>query len=409
MDNKQIKKIFIFLIVIEIMYWIFIIAHRGLWVDSYFSNDMNDTGMDYFNMLKISVNKNPYYLNSNYPAMCFFFLKILYHIMPIDYADDLNSFELRSYMPAQIGYIMFSLLCIVIIWEFSKIIFGDTKQNCYLCAISIILSGPFLFALERGNMIILSVAFLMVFIAFYDSDNWRLRMVAYIMLGLSASLKIYPALFGLILFRKKEKKFKEIIITIFIGFLIFLMPFLFLDNGKSLKYMVNGILISSGEQSNLGMNYNFSFFNLQKIMSSLIFNDLSYQPINSIIIPILICLFIFTLSKEKWKQLFAISLLCVWIPKFSYTYCLLLFILPFILYCRDNKNKGVLTMIYNIFFIVILAPSALPIVKNSDIENAKFPLTYSTIIINICIAFFAILIVFEILFSLIIKADKKNI
>lgn len=356
-------------------------------------NDFTNTSMDYFNMLSNLYTLKPYSDNANYPAMCFLILRVLYHMIPL-IPEGNDGFYLRNYMPAQLGYIIYTIVLILGIYELLQLFCKKDKAENKLIAISIVISGPFIFTLERGNIILAALLFLLLFVLLYNSTNRKYRYLAYIALAISASIKIYPALFGLMIIYKK--RYKEAIHTFILGILIFITPFMAFDGIKSLKTMIYGIFLTSNIQGNLGMGYNFSFTNLVKIFFAL--NGNLNPHINGFIkiIPLFIGITIFLISREEWKKLYAIALLCTWLQEFSYTYTLLLFIVPLIVYLRDNTSLYRMTdLVYRFLFLIIFIPLPLPQIPEMDIENIKFPINYSTIIINITILLMSLIIIFD--------------
>ena len=356
-------------------------------------NDFTNTSMDYFNMLSNLYTLKPYSANANYPAMCFLILRVLYHMIPL-VPEGNDGFYLRNYMPAQLGYIIYTIVLILGIYELLTAFCKKNEAENKLIAFSIIISGPFIFTLERGNIILVALLFLLLYVLLYNSDNRKYRYLAYIALAISASIKIYPALFGLMIIYKK--RYKEAMHTLILGILIFLLPFMAFDGIKSLKAMIYGIFLSSNIQGNLGMGYNFSFTNLVKIFFALNGN-LNPQISGFVkIIPLFIGITIFLISKEEWKKIFAITLLCTWLQEFSCTYTLLLFIVPLIVYLRDNTSLSHVTDIfYRLLFLIILIPFPLPQIPEMDIVNIKFPINYSTIIINITILLMSLILIFD--------------
>lgn len=393
----------ILIIILESIYWCISILNHGAFLEEYFINDSTNTSMDYFNMLVNIQKLQPYNSNANYPAMCFLILRILYHMLPY-MPDTIDAFFLRNYMYAQLGYLLLQLFTVIVIWEVIKSFFDDNKLESYLLCIVCIFSGPFWFCLERGNLMLLSIMCLLIYARLYASSNKYKRYLSYGALALSAALKIYPAVFGIMTLRKKNKK--EVFILIILGLAFFIFPFFTFDGLESLKDMINGIIIASSSQSNMGMGYNFSFLNLIKIMFSLQGNLIfSLSPLVKIV-PFIICLLIYVLHEEEWKHFFALALFCIWLPDVSYTYTLLLFLPAFCSYIRlDSKKERFLNTLYRLYFIILFVPFGLPYIRNFDFSDVKFPLTIPTLVINLVILLFSLTLIAN---GIIIKIRKKK-
>lgn len=394
MKKKYINIFFLAIIILlEILYWIIMIITRSHFLDGYFINDFTNTSMDYFNMLANLQTLDPYASNANYPALCFVIWRVLYHMVP-QLEGIVDGYFLREYMPAQLGYIIYLTIIIISIWQLIQYKFRQSVVEKYLVAIALLLSGPFIFTLERGNIIILSFLFLFFFYCFYDSEKKIVRYTAYIALALSASIKIYPAVFGIIILLKK--RYKEAAVAVIIGIFIFLLSFFAFDGIQSLLDMLNGIFAANELQSNAGMGLNFCASNLVKIFAALGGKLLVEVSFGAKITSLLICILIFFLNQEEWKRLFALSLLCIWIPEFSYTYVLILMFIPFISLIAVKKEiYCTMDYVYRILFAFMLIPIALPAIPEMDFAGVRLPITYPTIIINLDILIMSIALLIQ--------------
>lgn len=393
MNIRRIKIFSCSVIILNLLFWIIAFVTRGNTISLYFSSDPFNTAMDYFNMLANIPEETPYIYNSNYPALPFVIWKVLYHIIPYSDAGT-DGFFLREFMYAQLGYILYFTITIIVLWELLRHCIQTKKQYSYLFATAIIFSGPFLFTFERGNIILLSLIFTIPFILLYDSREKKYRYIAYLCLAVAAAIKIYPALFGLILLVKK--KWKETGILILLGILFFFVPFFFFDGFSSFKTMLNGIMVSSTENVKIGFGYNFSFQNLIRIIYGFTGHFKENLSLGTLIIPLIISLIIFLLHDTEWKRLFAISLLIVWMPSFSYTYVLIFFTVPLISFLRENEQA--VSKIYSLFFTLIFTAYSLPKFDKINYllgEEFKFYLTGGMVFINLIIVLMAITIIVE--------------
>lgn len=372
----------------ELMSWLTHAISHGNLLDSYFVNDYYNTSMDYFNMISYLDKDDPYTMNANYPPMCFLILKVLYHFIPTPIRGG-DGFYYRELMHAQILYIIYSVFLIISIWELLKKSYNGNYLEKTLLATGIVFSGPVLFTLERGNLIFICLPCLLVFTFFYNSDKKSKRWCAYFALAIASSIKLYPALFGLLILQKK--RYKEAFQTIILGLFVFIVPCYAFGGVSSITGMLRGIIASSELQSNIGLAYNFSFINLLNIVSVLGGIEIEGATIAKIIVPFLICSIIYILGKEEWKKIYSLSLLCIWLPEFSYAYTLVLMIPPLLSYLKNGSST--FKYLYQFCFLVILLPLCLPKMEYLN-PDVKFPLTMPTLVINatICILTIAILI-----------------
>lgn len=386
-ETERNKKIILLLLAMEAFFWGFSICTRTLFLQSYMVNDYGNGGMDYFNMLALLGESDPYCKSANYPAMCFLILKFFYHMIPLEIVkseNGINGMFLRNYLPAQLPYMIFLMMIIIVTYEMIKYLYMKNNEKCNpIIPITLILSGPMMFAIERGNFILLAFLFSFIYITLYDHSDKRMRIIAYVALALAAAIKIYPAVFGLLTLIKKRHK--ETILLGILGITIFIVPFFMFNGIASLRDMLMGITASSNLQGNGGCGYNFSMVNLIKIIQLLFSIKISDKAILIIkVLSILVCILLFILAKEEWKKVYALSLIMIWIPEFSYTYTLIFLLIPFILLLNEKENSR-WNIWFLILFVIILSPYALPVLTDLDITGAKLPLTVPTVIINFAI------------------------
>ena len=89
------------------------------------------------------------------------------------------------------------------------------------------LSSIFIYAYERGNLIQLTVVLSTIFLLCYNSKNKIIKEISFICLATAAALKIFPALFGILLLF--DKKYKEAMRLIIYGINFTSLPFLFFE------------------------------------------------------------------------------------------------------------------------------------------------------------------------------------
>jgi hypothetical protein len=171
---------------INIGYYYYYLSNYG-YLPTPFVFDKNDTLMDFYNPL-FWVIKDSFYttINSVYPALNYFFLKIFTLGIAPDQIS--NSFELRNDFP--ILGIIISLIYVLIIWvvvnigEWRKVNFSHKGLIFLACVLSV----PVLFGLERGNLIFLALLFLALYLN--ASNPW----LKAIFLGLLINVKPYFAI-----------------------------------------------------------------------------------------------------------------------------------------------------------------------------------------------------------------------
>ena len=378
------------------LYWLVMLLTRSRNIDAYFVTDHWNTSMDYFNMLSNLNYGDPWYADANYPAIVFVFFKIMHRFVPISELGD--GFYLRENMISQLGYILFVAICLVIIWETVKYLSVGCNGSKILFACALLFSGPMFFLLERGNILLAVLAFSLLFLAFYDSDKMALRIVAYVALAVAAAIKIYPALLGLLVLSKK--RYKEAAVLVGLGIVFFFVPFFVFDGITSVKKMLHGIVVASEIQTGIGLGYNFCINNLVQIIGAFFGRNIVSVPGWISLLAAAACLLLFIFSKHEWQKLYALILLCIWFPSFSYTYTLVLLFLPIISFFRSEPwQQGRFRFLYVCAFVLLMIPYALPMVETVNnalgMDYVKFPVSWGMVIVNAALVVVAGMIAVE--------------
>lgn len=364
---------------------------RSEYISSYFVPDWKDTFMDYFNMLECIRKGDPYYADSNYPAIVFIILKLMFHFVPSDalvYFDDprMEAMGLRETMVAILPFMVMMIICLFVICICaSRIIAGLSSKTKTTVLFAILLSGPVLFLLERGNVLLFSLTGLLVFFAYYESDNGYVRAIACISLGLAASIKLYPAIFALILLQKK--KYREFAIAVVSGLAFLILPFFVFDGFDSMKTMLRGLTLSSDMASWSGFGHNYSFSNF----TSIVITAFGIANINlgflNTVIPLAGSLLLFVVSKRDWERAFSCALACISVPSFSYTYSLVMLIPAALLLAVDEESWNRYKITSGMLLLFLMIPVASPAVSSIEclFPEAKFVLSWGCLLGNMAL------------------------
>ena len=143
-------------------------------------------------------------------------------------------------------------------------------------------SSVFIFSIERGNLIFLSAACVNYFLAYFQDQNKSKVYFALFALCVATSLKIYPAIFGLLLLR--EKRYKDILWCFAIGIPMVFLPYLAFKGGfENIPIHLANITNMQGEFSTKFID----FFGIPKIAnllySSVIITSPVYYPLSTVL------------------------------------------------------------------------------------------------------------------------------
>ena len=163
------------------------------------------------------------YAHANYPPLAY----VLFFLM--------DAVSLRGQVPAwqtAVAVACMALSAAALFTALYRLSAGadalSRRRRALLCG-ALLLSAPSLYALERGNIIVLAAALCTAFLAGYRSENRTARELSFLALAAAAALKVYPALLGLLLLY--ERRWREAARLMLYGAALTLLPFLCLNGG----------------------------------------------------------------------------------------------------------------------------------------------------------------------------------
>ena len=190
-----------------------------------FFHDFTDLLADFFNHIIYTADCNPYWAvdeSSTHRILPPLHYALAYGVR--QFIDCEMTLEAMWKDPKAMGCAIVFLTCseIFMLFMLSKLI--ENKKN-YITLLLLVFTGINLYAIERGTMAIFSAGCIAGFLHYYQYPERKIQLFSLVLLSLSASLKIYPALFGLFLLKKRDCKaiIFCILLTSALGFLPLLM------------------------------------------------------------------------------------------------------------------------------------------------------------------------------------------
>lgn len=383
-------------------------SHGELFLRSFF-NDSNDTFMDFFNSLQYEL--HPYENKVIYPPLANLFYYIVHAFIP----ENIFSLGAVSIRDSQIGRILIILYMLITFFLFYLAIGKmDKKSNDNMRMIlflTILFSEPMLYTIERANLIIVALIFMMLFCAYYESKNNILKHFAFLSLAIAASIKIYPAVLGLLLLR--DRRWKDSFICIIYGILVFFLPFIFFGGFKNVVLMLNNITNCGSSMLANGEGWKLSILSICNYFSVWFTGTIgSYATLSTFLK--LICfiggciILLFVDYNEKWKLYMVPTLMMVMLPDFSYIYSAIFLVIPLLYYLNTDASFKKFDIVYIVLFLLVMLPL---VEKNLDIfipfQQDYYPLNLSTLVESLSCLIFMILIWGEGIFQLIKKIVKN--
>lgn len=263
--------------------------------------------------------------------------------------------------------IMLSLFLAFFTWVNIKFLSCDNiskSQNFKNIFIITLLSYPFLYLVDRGNLDMLIFVFLTSFAIFFKEEKYKLSAF---FLALANAMKPFSFLFLLLFLVKKKYKefFLSTVLTIFFivgGFSFFKGSVISQFNVliQSWHNMANGYIFQSN--NSMGMINGSSLFMLLKLIFSQITKTPLIQPAALLkiynvfsIFALIVTIYFVLREKSYWKQLSLLCLYMIMIPAIGYDYKLIFLFIP-LWFFVNTKEKPKYDLVYAILFALLLLP-----------------------------------------------------
>lgn len=235
-------------------------------------------------------------------------------------------------------YFLFSVVPLVILSYFA---ISGTKVQKALFAAAIMLSRPLMIGFERGNSIMTALAFVMLFLLCYKSKDPLIHEIALLALACAFALKIYTAVFGVLLL--KEKDIKSAVRCAIYAIFLFVFPAACHRSGfiESFKFYIEAL---SSYTANLDFGLEAAQLSLKRIVTLLAIALHAPEAVN-VLYPIFMVLLVALLtylvvfSKKEWHTLLALSLATIMIPSLSWPYTASFLLIPLISLLNEKQKN----------------------------------------------------------------------
>ena len=185
----------------------------------FFWQDEADTGMDFYNSLAETAGGDPYgTFHTVYPPFSNALFYTMQTMVPSDVKDSWPRYhegivalrrtqdDLRTVQSTDVQFLFCTVLYVflsssVIIWKFRKNVMAGIGL-----AFAALVSYGSLTAIERGNIIALTMVLTMIFIFGYDSPLRSIRILSCCSLVAASAIKLYPAVYFLLMLDGKKRR-----------------------------------------------------------------------------------------------------------------------------------------------------------------------------------------------------------
>jgi hypothetical protein len=313
--------------------------------------------MDFFNQMDLSQNLDPYTNNDKHDNQ-----DVTASYFPFTYIV----FYGFSFFPKKAALAIFLTIFIIatfytvkyFIQEKSSSATNDIKN---IFAISL-LTYPFLFLIDRGNIEGIVFVFEAAFLMLYLRKKFNL---ALLFLALATAMKLYPGLLALLFL--KDKRYKEFLLCSFLTLAISVLS-LWLFKG-TLAGNINGFVQELKQFNKIYVSLPHPNTNGQSIISLLkILIGLFDMKIDTAGFYFLGCVvgfctiayslifyYIFRFETMVWKQLTILISASIILFNCSYDYKMISLLLPLLVYVKDESESRY-DQVYSICFGLLLIP-----------------------------------------------------
>ena len=359
----------------HIYYWIFLASlvfsavylavRRGSGLESFLYEGGQNLIGDFINNLHYPTHDGGPYFDSRWATFPPF-AYTLYYLVNVCYTRAIYPYEVLAYT------VITALTCVIILYAIQSIFRRYHKGSVahsepLMLTLCLLFSGIMIFAIERGNSVVNTLAMLLMAFALRDGERPWQREAALLLIAAAAGFKVYPCIFGLLyLF---EKRYREAFRLLVYGVLIFFVPFLWFGGVQGFsRFLQNQQEIQSSVRS----DYFTSIPSIASYLAAEFGWDAGVAlPIGKAVAAVFAVLLAagVWLQKKLWLRVTLMVSLFTLVPGWSAEYMGIYMMLPFVLfYCDDQGSRW--QALYTALFagVFILLPFGAPLNAHTSLS-----------------------------------------
>lgn len=317
-----------------------------------FFRDTQDLFADFYNNIEYSQHLDPYKdpmfgtLEKPYPPLAYCVFFGMYKLGELFVPEIYNVIHLAATLFLTVSTLLF--------FEFLRSSMKSFSLIKYWFLACLFLSGLYLSSFERGNLVLLSAACVSFYLFYFNSESALLKYCSLFMLAFAAGIKLTPAILGLLLLGRKDRK--SVVILVLLGILFCLVPFAFFPEGfNEIKYLLKNISDNGVHygvmDKHIGMYHYMGYicrmsrlFNVHILYSTL----LPYFTYFWMIVSIPTLIFFFY-EKTLWRRALMLIMLMIFIPRNCGNYNAL-YLFPVMVLFFNEKQHPFSDWFYVVFF-----------------------------------------------------------
>ena len=319
--------------------------------------------MDFFSSLVDSMN-DPYgnlrdITGVIYPALITVFYSLVGHAVSGYVSDPTDAFSYREVQEPVMVLLVITALALYAVHLFcmrAERKGGLEHRMSELMFLCVLLSSPVMYAVVRGNSMIMCVVFCALFVLGYRSENRWIRWASYVCLGIAAGIKIAPAVLAFIIL--KERDWRGFAECVAIVAALFIVPFAFTEGSLS-DLISNLTSYSDGRDSGAIVTVgDYVHALLYRFVSDGVQSTVSIA-VTAALVVLFAAMILFDRELDQWKILilmFGAMILCFG-NGIRYNFCYI--IIPLVFFASERREMSRINAVSAVCFAVmfLLYPS----------------------------------------------------
>lgn len=374
--KKPLNAYVIISLVTVVVFFARVLLSHGLFLNNFFWSDNRDSLMDFFHSIEYTRGRAPYFnYETLYPPLANLCFWVLFRCIPTQVSEvwpqdfEISQymrgsfFDLRTFQAPMICFLVFFMVCITLTTCILAKIFDQHLLRYQFVGVFLCFSSyGFLYAMERGNILLLVFPLILFFVLYHGSSERRIREISYLMLAFAVGLKIYPGIFFFLLL--KERKVKDFIRCMVYCLLSVVVPMFFFREGiRGFEVWIKVMMSYSADASEIstvGNGLSSILAHLQVLCSDVF--GISWGSSWYTKASVLVCLLLILtalVSKKNWESLLALTLgMTLLSTQGEYIYICFLIPLLFFLMQEDVFTKENVIPFAMLMVIVLPVPLA---------------------------------------------------
>lgn len=305
-----------------------VLNHEDLFVDYYYHMSASTDPQHLYSLTEFVI----------FPPLAYCFYHLLWSINRFTGLDPLDWERLRTTGNFPLIYVMRSIVLALLIYLcVKKYLEKYNEYSVLTVALMVLFSYPFFAtSFQRGNSVLHICILLCIAFRWKDSESKVKRELALVLIAVTAALKIYPAIAGVLYLY--EKRYKEALRLVLYGILLFFLPFVFFGGLDGIRIFIGKILTKERGSSEPGWQSlrSLMFMLLPEGVSATAKVRISFVVEN---VFLLSSLWAAWKTRRQWERYFFIGVIMVCYVKINFMYTLVCLLPAFLMLLRETRAE----------------------------------------------------------------------